>query len=98
GNTDSGGAGEDYLFGSLNRDYTAMTATDPGWLAEQGAQGGVSPLPLSQLLHITGVYNPPAGYIAFYTNGALSAANVAVTDPMSAISDAEAYIGRSVYS
>ncbi len=98
GNTDGSGAGEDYLFGSLNRDYTAFTAVDPGYTAEQGYGGSVAPLPLNQLIHFTGVYNPPSGYLALYTNGALVGVNYAVTDPMSAVSDAEAYIGRSVYN
>jgi hypothetical protein len=98
GNTDSSGAGEDYLFGSLNRDYTAITAVDPGWQAEQGYTGSVAPLPLNQLIHFTAVYNPPSGYLALYTNGALVGINYALTDPMSVVSDAEAYIGRSVYT
>jgi hypothetical protein len=97
GNTDAGGAGEDYLFGSLVRDYTAVTAVDPGYLAEQGTAGGSS-LPLNTVEHFTGVYDPAAGYIALYTNGVLQSINNTVTDPLSVISPVEAYIGKSVYT
>ncbi len=98
GNTDTNGAGEDYIFGSLNRDYTAITAVDPGYGAEQGYTGSVAPLPTNQLIHFTGVYNPPSGYLALYTNGVLVGENSSVTDPLSVVSDAEAYIGHSLYT
>ncbi len=97
GNTDAGGAGQNYLFGSLVRDYTAITGTDPGYLAEQGTSGGSS-LPLNTVEHFTGVYDPVAGYIALYTNGVLQSVNNAVTDPLSVISPVEAFIGKSVYN
>jgi hypothetical protein len=97
GNTDGSGAGYDYIFGSLNRDYTSISAVDPGYDAEQGTSGGAA-LPLNQAIHFTGVYNPPAGYIALYTNGVLQSVNTGVTDPMSVVSPVEAYIGRSVYT
>jgi hypothetical protein len=98
GNTDTNGAGEDYIFGSLNRDYTAITAVDPGYTAEQSVTGSVAPLPLNTTIHFTGIYNPPAGYVALYTNGVLVGINYGETDPISVVSDAEAYIGHSVYA
>ncbi len=98
GNTDAGGTGEDYLFGSLVRDYTAVTAVDPGYTAEQGTPAPNSSLPLNTVIHFTGVYDPAAGYIALYTNGVLHSINNAVTDPLSVISPVEAYIGKSVYN
>src|SRR5579862_590082 len=97
GNTDGGGTGEQYIFGSLNRDYTAITANDPGYTAEQGAGGG-SALPLNQAIHFVGVYNPAGGYIAVYTNGVLHAINNGETDPLSVVSPVEAFIGKSVYN
>jgi hypothetical protein len=98
GNTDTNGAGENYLFGSLVRDYTAVTAVDPGYTAEQGTPAPNSSLPLNTVIHFTGVYDPAAGYIALYTNGVLHSINNAVTDPLSVVSPVEAYIGKSVYT
>jgi uncharacterized protein YjdB len=97
GNTDGGGAGENYIFGSLNRDYTAITAVDPGYNAEQGTAGGAA-LPLNTEIHFTGVYDPTAGYIALYTNGVLQSINTGETDPLNVVSSVEAYIGRSLYT
>ena len=97
GNTDAGGLGENYIFGSLPRDYTSITAADPGYTAEQGVFGGGT-FPLNQELHYTAVYNPAAGYIALYTNGVLQGINNTVTDPLSVVSPVEAYIGRSLYN
>src|SRR5208282_5349671 len=48
--------------------------------------------------HVTAVFNPPAGYLAFYTNGVLAAVNNAVTVPLSSVNDVYSYIGRSLYS
>jgi len=96
GNTDTNGLGENYIFGSLMRDYTAITAVDPGYLGEQGTAGGSS-LPLNAPIHFVAVYDPPEGYIALYTNGVLQSINTAITDPLSAVSPVEAFIGRSLY-
>jgi hypothetical protein len=97
GNTDTNGLGANYIFGSLVRDYTAITGVDPGYLAEQGTAGGAS-LPLNTVIHFTGVYNPAAGYIALYTNGVLQSVNNSETDPLSVVSSVEAFIGKSVYN
>jgi alpha-L-arabinofuranosidase len=95
GNTVSG-TGENYIFGSLVRDYTSIS--DGDWSAEQGVTGSVAPLPLNQVIYFSAVYNPPAGYISLYTNGVLAGINNAVTDPLTDVATNETYIGRSVYT
>ena len=49
-------------------------------------------------LHITAVFNPPAGYLALYTNGVLAAINNALTVPFTSVNAVVNYIGRSLYS
>jgi Concanavalin A-like lectin/glucanases superfamily len=97
GNTDAGGLGENYLFGSLPRNYAAITGADPGYTAEQGIFGGPT-LAGRTNLHWVAIYNPPAGYIAIFTNGVLEAETTSVTTPLSAITDVLNYIGRSLYN
>jgi hypothetical protein len=97
GATDATGLGANYLFGSLVRDYTAITGADPGYTAEQGTAGGPA-LPLNTPIHFTAVYDSPEGYIALYTNGVLQSINTGVTTPLSAVSPVEAFIGRSLYN
>jgi hypothetical protein len=96
GNTDSGGTGETYIFGSLTRNYACITGTDPGYNAEQGASGGAFAGVTN--CHFTAVYNPGGGYIALYQGGWLVGKNLNVTDPMSAVNDVYSYIGRSLYN
>jgi hypothetical protein len=96
GNTDTNGLGAYYLFGSLNRAYAAVTGADPGYTAEQGIFAGPS-LGGRTNLHWTAVYDPPAGYIALYTNGILAGINASVTTPLSATESVLNYIGRSLY-
>lgn len=97
GATDAGGAGQNYIFGSLNRNYAAITDADPGYLNEQGIFAGPGLNGLTNL-HWTAVYNPPAGYIAIYTNGILVGINSAVTIPLTSVSNVLNYIGRSLYN
>jgi hypothetical protein len=97
GDTDTNGLGMNYLFADYGRTYTAITAADPGYLAEQGTSGGGA-LPTNTVLHVAAVCNPAAGYIALYTNGVLQSVNNAVTDPMNVVSATHAYIGKSVYN
>ncbi len=97
GGTETNGLGTNYIFGSLVRDYTAITGVNPGYLGEQGTAGGAS-LGVNNVIHFTAVYDPPAGYIALYTNGVLQSVNGAVTDPLSVVSPVKAYIGRSLYN
>jgi len=98
GGTETNGLGTNYIFGSLVRDYTAITAVNPGYLGEQGTAGGRPSLPLNTAIHFVAVYDSPAGYIALYTNGVLVSVNGAVTDPLSVVSPVKAYIGRSLYN
>ena len=49
-------------------------------------------------MHITSVYNPPAGSLALYTNGVLVSQNNAVTVPFTSVNAIVNYIGRSLYS
>ncbi len=96
GNTDSGGYGANYLFGSLARQYVAIAGVDPGYTAEQGTAGGAN---LSGVtVHFTTVCNPAAGYIALYTNGVLQSINKGVTTPLSSVQDVYSYIGKSLYN
>jgi hypothetical protein len=96
GNTDGGGAGENYIFCAPQGGRIAITAADPGWTAEQGTGGAGN---LSGLtVHVTSVYNPVLGYEELYTNGVLVSANNGVTAPMSSVSSVLNYIGRSLYN
>jgi len=97
GGTETNGLGTNYIFGSLVRDYTAITGSNPGYTSEQGTAGGAA-LPLNTAIHFTAVYDPPAGYIALYTNGVLQSVNNGETDPLSVVSPVKAYIGRSLYN
>jgi hypothetical protein len=96
GNTDANGLGEDYIFGSLSRQYACISGVDPGYNGEQGTSQG--PALDNAPVHFTAVYDPPAGYVALYTNGVLQSINQNVTTPLSAVQDVESYIGRSPYS
>jgi hypothetical protein len=96
GNTDSGGAGENYIFCHPQNGRIAICGVDPGWQGEQGCGGAGN---LSGLtIHVTSVYNPVAGYCELYTNGVLVSANNGVTVPMSLIATQLNYIARSLYT
>jgi hypothetical protein len=97
GNTDGSGAGEDYIFCAPQGGRIAITAADPGYTGEQNASGA-GDLSYSTNLHFVAIYDPPAGYLALYTNGVLAAVNTSVTVPMNAVNDALNYIGRSLYN
>ena len=97
GNTDGSGAGEDYIFCAPQSGRIAITGADPGYTGEQNA-GSIGDLSSSTNLHLVAVYNPPAGYLALYTNGVLAAINNTVTTPMSSVNDLLSYIGRSLYN
>jgi alpha-L-arabinofuranosidase len=97
GNTDGSGAGEDYIFCAPQSGRIAITGADPGYTGEQNA-GPIGDLSSSTNLHFVAVYNPPAGYLALYTNGVLAAINNTVTTPMSSVNDLLSYIGRSLYN
>ena len=97
GNTDGSGAGENYIFCAPQGGRIAITASDPGYTGEQQAVGA-GDLSYRTNLHFVAVYNPPAGYLALYTNGVLAAINSNVTIPMSSVNDVLCYIGRSLYN
>jgi alpha-L-arabinofuranosidase len=93
GNT-NGAIGIDYIFCQPQNGRIAIT--DTNYSGEQGATGGGNWSGLSNL-HITSVYNPPAGYVALYTNGVLVSQNNAETVPFTSVNAAINYIGRSLY-
>jgi alpha-L-arabinofuranosidase len=97
GDTDSGGAGEDYIFCAPQGGRIAITAADPGWQGEQNAAGAAD-FSFQSNFHLVAVYDPPAGFLALYTNGVLAAFNNAVTVPLSSVSPLLNYIGRSLYN
>jgi hypothetical protein len=97
GNTDGGGSGMDYIFCAPQGGRIAITGADPGYTGEQNASGA-GDLSYRTNLHVAAVYNPPAGYLALYTNGVLATINNAVTVPMTSVSGALNYIGRSLYT
>jgi hypothetical protein len=96
GNTDVGGAGENYIFCQPQNGRIAITGVDPGYQGEQGCGGAGNFSGLT--VHVTSVYNPVSGYIELYTNGVLVSANNSVTVPMSSVSNQLNYIARSLYT
>jgi hypothetical protein len=55
--------------------------------------GSGSGLDGSANVHITAVYDPPAGYVAIYLNGVLAGADYSVTIPMSGVEDVRNIVG-----
>ncbi len=106
GNTDVGGAGEYYLFGSLSRNYACISGVDPGYNAEQGVTGypgwdpGLDGTPTfgTTNLHWVAVYNPPQGTVSIYTNGVLEATATGITTQISQTESVLNYIGKSLYN
>jgi hypothetical protein len=97
GNTDGGGAGEDYIFCAPQGGRIAITSADPGYTGEQNAVGA-GDLSNHSNLHVVAIYDPPGGYLALYTNGVLAVMNNGITVPMSSVDDTLNYIGRSLYT
>jgi hypothetical protein len=94
GNTVSGG-GDNYIFCAPQGGRIAITSGN--YLDEQNAFSGID-FSFHTNLHVTAVFNPPANYLAIYTNGVLAGVNTAVTTPMNAVNNVFSYIGRSLYS
>jgi hypothetical protein len=93
----SGANGINYIFCQPRNGRIAITAAN--YTGEQNS----APNPSGNWsglanLHVTSVFNPPAGYLALYTNGVLAAINNAVTIPFSSVNDIYSYLGRSLYS
>jgi len=96
GNTDANGKGYNYIFFNPNFARAAISATDPGFNGEQGGNLASS-LGVVNNLHLTCVFDPPAGVINVYTNGILASSFNGITDPLSIVGNQFAYIGRSLY-
>ncbi len=94
GNT-NGVNGEDYIFCAPRAGRIAIT--DGNYSSEQNAYGNFD-FSYHTNFHVVAVYNPPAGYLALYTNGVLAAVNNAVTIPFSSLNNVYSYIARSLYS
>jgi alpha-L-arabinofuranosidase len=91
----SGGSGLNYIFCQPQNGRIAITGSN--WSGEESTPnaGGWSGL---TNLHVTSVFNPPAGYLALYVNGQLAVQKTAVTVPFSSVNDLCSFIGRSLYS
>ncbi len=94
GNTVSG-AGYNYLFCAPQVGRVAISGGT--YSGEQNAYSGVD-FSYHTNFHVTAVFNPPAGYVALYTNGILAGINNSITTPMSSVSDIYSYIGKSLYT
>lgn len=90
----SGNSGENYIFCAPQGGRIAIT--DGNYAGEQNAGSGTD-FSFQTNLHLVAIYDPPAGSLALYTNGALAAVNAGVTLPMSVVNDIYSYIGRSLY-
>ena len=90
-----GNSGYDYIFCQPQNGRIAITGSN--YSGEQNANSGAD-FSYHTNLHITAVFNPPAGYLALYTNGVLAAKNTAVTVPFTSVSNLVSYLGRSLYS
>ena len=93
GNT-SGTTGQDYIFCQPRGGRIAITDSD--WNGEQGTGGGGDWS--GRTVHVTAVFNPPAGYVSLYVDGVLVSKNSAVTVPFNSVNNVFSYIGRSLYS
>ena len=97
GNTDGGGAGEQYIYLQPSSGHIGITGVDPGYIGEQQA-GTYGNLSFSTNIHVTAVFSPPGGYIAVYTNGILAGKNTNETVSLTSVSGALSYIARSLYT
>lgn len=93
--TFSGNLGYNYIFCAPRDGRIAITGTT--YSGEQNALGGTD-FSYHTNLHVTAVFNPPAGYVALYTNGVLAGINNSVTTPFSSVNDVYSYIGKSLYN
>ena len=91
----SGGAGLDYIFCAPRAGRVAIT--DATYTGEQNA-GGAGDLSFRTNLHLTAVFNPPAGSLTLYTNGVLAGINTGVTVPLSSVDDTLCYLAKSLYN
>ena len=97
GDTDGSGDGYDYIFFNPNLARATISAVDPGYDGEQGGNLASS-LGLATNLHLTCVFDCPAGVISVYTNGVLASTFTGITDALTAVGNEFAYMGRSLYT
>lgn len=93
--TFSGGTGYNYIFCAPRAGRAAITSGNN--TAEQNAYTGVD-FSYHTNFHLAFVFNPPAGYLAIYTNGILAAINNSLTIGFNSVSNVYSWIGRSLYS
>ncbi len=94
GNT-SGSSGVNYVFCAPRSGRIAISSGS--YSSEQNAYGNFD-FSFHTNLHVAAVFNPPAGYVALYTNGVLAGINNSVTTAFSSVNDVYSWIGRSLYS
>jgi len=90
-----GAAGTNYIFCAPRAGRIAITSGT--WSGEQNAYGNFD-FSFHTNLHVTAVFNPPAGYVALYTNGVLAGITNGTIVPMSSVNDVYSFIGKSLYS
>ena len=95
----NGTAGRDYIFCNPAQGRLCISTNDAGWqgTGEQNVYAGIN-FGQHTNLHIVAVVNPPENYIALYTNGVLAGLNEAENQPLSGVSSAVNFIGRSLYN
>ncbi|HEX3719923.1 MAG TPA: LamG-like jellyroll fold domain-containing protein [Verrucomicrobiae bacterium] len=102
GNTDTNTAlpwnGENYIFCAPQGGRIAISGVDPGFDGEQGVGGAGDFTAQTNLIHVTSVFDPPAGLESFYTNGVLVGQNAGITIPMSYVESVTNFIGHSLYT
>lgn len=94
GNTNNG-SGSGYIFCAPQAGRIAITSGN--YSSEQNAYANTD-FSFQTNFHFTAVFNPPAGYVALYTNGVLAAINNSVTVPLSSVNDVYNLIAKSLYS
>ena len=96
GNTDGGGAGENYIFCAPQAARITISGVDPGYNGEQNAAaGGWSGM---TNLHVVAIFNPPAHYLAVYTNGVLAGMTNGTITTLASVNNVLSYVGRSLYT
>ena len=91
----NGSSGENYIFCAPQAGRAAITSGN--YTSEQNSYTGVD-FSYHTNFHLAFVFNPPAGYLAIYTNGILAAINNSVTIGFNSVSNFYSWIGRSLYS
>ncbi len=93
--TFSGSTGYNYIFCAPRAGRAAITSGNNS--SEQNAYTGAD-FSYHTNFHLAFVFDPPAGYLAIYTNGVLGGINSSVTIGFDSVSNLYSWIGRSLYS